>query len=112
METGLVRFHEDLQSSGLTAITFAEILQKCICRYMKATITVSGRGLIAIPAKLRKAAGMRPQDNLIAETTPDGILLRPAVTLPIEVYTPERIAEFDAAESELAAVLGAGAERP
>lgn len=79
---------------------------------MKATVTVSGRGLIAIPAKLRKAAGMRPQDNLIAETTPEGILLRPAVTLPIEVYTPERIAEFDAAESELAAVLGTGAERP
>lgn len=79
---------------------------------MKATITVSGRGLIAIPAKLRRAAGVRPQDNLIAETTPEGILLRPAVTLPIEVYTPDRIAEFDAAEAELAAVLDTRAERP
>jgi len=31
--------------------------------------------------------------------------LRPAVTLAVEVYTPEREREFDAAEAELAAVL-------
>lgn len=79
---------------------------------MKATISVSGRGLIAIPAKIRKAAGIRPQDHLIAETTPEGILLRPALTLPVEFYTPERIAEFDAAESELAGELAAGADQP
>jgi len=72
---------------------------------MQATISVSGRGLIAIPAEIRRAAGIRPQDNLIAETTPEGILLRPALTLPVEFYTPERVAEFDAAESELAEVL-------
>lgn len=72
---------------------------------MEVTVTVSGRGLISIPAKLRKAAGIRPQDNLIAETTPEGILLRPALTLPLELYTPERVAEFDDAESELAEIL-------
>jgi hypothetical protein len=33
------------------------------------------------------------------------ILLRTAVTLPLEIYTPERVAEFDAAEAELASVL-------
>ena len=70
---------------------------------MKATVTISGRGLIALPAKMREAVGIRPQDNLIAETTPEGILLRPAVTVPIEIYTDERIAEFDQAEAELAA---------
>jgi antitoxin PrlF len=69
---------------------------------MKATLTVSGRGLIALPAKMREATGIRPQDNLIAETTPEGILLRPAVTVPIEIYSNERIAEFDKAEAELA----------
>ena len=65
-------------------------------------MVVSKRGFISIPAEMRKAAGIRPQDTLIAETTPDGILLRPAVTLPVEIYSPERIAEFDAAEAELA----------
>ncbi len=72
---------------------------------MQATISVSGRGLIVLPVEMRKEAGIRPQDTLIAETTPEGILLRPAVTLPVEIYTPERLAEFDAAEAELAAVL-------
>ncbi len=72
---------------------------------MQATISVSGRGLIVLPVEMRKAAGIRPQDTLIAETTPEGILLRPAVTLPVEIYTPGRVAEFDAAEAELAAVL-------
>jgi bifunctional DNA-binding transcriptional regulator/antitoxin component of YhaV-PrlF toxin-antitoxin module len=72
---------------------------------MQMTLSVSGRGLIALPAAMRKAAGIRPQDTLIAETTPEGILLRPAVTLPVEMYSPERISEFDAAESELAEAL-------
>lgn len=72
---------------------------------MRATISVSGRGLISLPAEIRRAAGIRPLDNLIAETTPDGILLRPAVTLPVEFYTVSRVAEFDSAEAELAKVL-------
>lgn len=59
---------------------------------------------------MRKAAGIRPQDSLIAETTSDGILLRPALTLPVEIYTPERVIEFDAAEAELSQVVdGRGA---
>jgi hypothetical protein len=52
--------------------------------------------------------GIRPQDSLIAETTSEGILLRPAVTLPVEIYSQERIAEFDAAESELSQALELG----
>jgi hypothetical protein len=43
---------------------------------------------------------------MIAETTPDGILLRPAATLPAEIYSKERIRESDEAETELAAALG------
>ena len=34
--------------------------------------------------------------------SPERILLRPAVTLPVEMYTSARIQEFDAAEAELA----------
>jgi bifunctional DNA-binding transcriptional regulator/antitoxin component of YhaV-PrlF toxin-antitoxin module len=70
---------------------------------MKATLSISGRGLIALPAKMREAAGIQPQDNIIAETTPEGILLRPAATIPIEIYSDERIAEFEQAEADLAA---------
>jgi AbrB family looped-hinge helix DNA binding protein len=72
---------------------------------MQATLTINSRGVVTLPAKLRQAMGLKADDQLIAETTPQGLLLRPAVTLPLELYTPERLQEFDAAEAELAAVL-------
>ncbi|HEY2186942.1 MAG TPA: AbrB/MazE/SpoVT family DNA-binding domain-containing protein [Caldimonas sp.] len=72
---------------------------------MKATVTINRRGVVTLPAKLRQALGLKADDQLLAETTPEGLLLRPAVTLPLEVYAPEREREFDRAESELAEVL-------
>jgi antitoxin PrlF len=72
---------------------------------MKTTLTVTSRGVITLPAKLRQALGLKADDQLIAETTPEGLLLRPAVTLPIELYSDKRVREFDEAESDLAQVL-------
>ena len=71
---------------------------------MQATLTINSRGVVTLPAKLRQAMGLKTDDQLIAETTPQGLLLRPAVTLPLELYTPERVQELDEAEAELAAV--------
>ena len=68
---------------------------------MRATVTVTSRGLVTLPAKLRKALGLKADDQLIAEATPEGLLLRPAVTLPVEVYSDRRIREFDEGEAEL-----------
>ncbi len=73
---------------------------------MKVTVTMTSRGTIRLPAKLREELGLKADDLLIAETTPEGLLLRSAVTLPIEIYTPEREREFDKAECELATALG------
>ena len=72
---------------------------------MKTTVTLSNRGVVSLPAKLRRALGLKPDDQLIAETTPEGLLLRPAVTLPVEIYTEKRVREFDQAEAELEALL-------
>ena len=72
---------------------------------MQATLTINSRGVVTLPAKLRQAMGLKADDQLIAETTPQGLLLRPAVTLPLELYTPERVQEFDESEADLAAVL-------
>jgi len=72
---------------------------------MKATLTITSRGVVTLPAKLRAALGLKPDDHLIAETTPEGLLLRPAVTLPVEVYSEKRIGEFDEAEADLEKVL-------
>jgi AbrB family looped-hinge helix DNA binding protein len=72
---------------------------------MKTTLTLTSRGVVTLPAKLRRALGLKAEDQLIAETTPEGLLLRPAVTLPVEIYSEKRIREFDEAEAELAKVL-------
>ncbi len=72
---------------------------------MKAVVTMTSRGVITLPAKLRKFLGIRADYQLIAETTPEGLLLRPAVTLPVEMYSVERVREFEESEAELAEVL-------
>lgn len=72
---------------------------------MKATITVTSRGVVTLPASLRRAVGIKADDQLIDEATPEGLLLRPAVTLPIEMYNAKRIREFDAAEADVEKVL-------
>ncbi|MFO1300112.1 MAG: AbrB/MazE/SpoVT family DNA-binding domain-containing protein [Burkholderiaceae bacterium] len=78
---------------------------------MRTPVTMTSRGVITLPARLRRALGLKPDDILIAETTPEGLLLRPAITLPVELYTEEREHEFDEGEAELAAAVR-GHERP
>lgn len=68
-------------------------------------LTTSERGVLTLPAKLRKELGIRPGEPLIAERTPEGLLLRPAIAVPIEIYTDDRVREFEAEEASLAAVL-------
>ncbi|HTR47491.1 MAG TPA: AbrB/MazE/SpoVT family DNA-binding domain-containing protein [Verrucomicrobiae bacterium] len=55
---------------------------------------VGKRGTIIVPAKLRKRYGIEEGSFVTAEAREDGILIRPAVIMPIERYTPERKAEF------------------
>jgi len=72
---------------------------------MRMIVSVTDRGVITLPAKLRKELGLKADDVLIAETTGDGLLLRPAVTLPVELYSAQREQEFDAGEAELERAL-------
>lgn len=55
---------------------------------------VGKRGTLVIPAKLRRRFGIEEGSEVIAEETPQGILIRPAVTVPLELYSDERKAEF------------------
>jgi len=55
---------------------------------------VGKRGAIIVPASLRKRFGIEEGSIVIAEEKDDGILIRPAVVVPVERYTPERKAEF------------------
>lgn len=55
---------------------------------------VGKRGTLVIPAELRRVFGIEEGSEIIAEETPEGILLRPAMTVALEIYGPERKAEF------------------
>ena len=55
---------------------------------------VGKRGTLVIPAKLRRRFGIEEGSEVIAEETAEGILIRPAMTVPIEVYSDERKAEL------------------
>ena len=55
---------------------------------------VGKRGTFVIPAPLRRRFGLVEGSEVIAEETEDGILIRPAVTIALEIYSTERKAEF------------------
>jgi AbrB family looped-hinge helix DNA binding protein len=58
------------------------------------TSRVGKRGTVVIPAALRRRFGIEEGSSIIAEGREEGILLRPALAVPLESYTAERKAEF------------------
>ena len=55
---------------------------------------IGRRGTIVVPAELRRRFGLEEGSYVTAEPLDEGILLRPAILVPLEKYTPERKAEF------------------
>lgn len=58
------------------------------------TSKVGKRGTVVVPARLRRRFGIEEGSLVVAQECEDGILIRPAVAVPVEIYTPERKAEF------------------
>ena len=62
-------------------------------------IKLGKRGQVSIPKSVLNRLGIEGEVPLLVDTTDDGaILLRPAGVYPIELYSDERIEEFDAAD--------------
>jgi len=62
---------------------------------MATTAIVGKRGTLVLPAPVRKRLGLTEGSLVTIEEEPDGGLrLRPAAAVPIEIYSPERRAEF------------------
>ena len=72
---------------------------------MQNKVTINDRGVVTLPVAIRRAFGLKANDELIVEDTDQGILLRPAISVPIEIYSEERIAEFASDEKALAKYL-------
>lgn len=72
---------------------------------MQNKVTINDRGVITIPARMREAFGLKANDELIIEDTEAGLLIRPAFSVPIEVYTEARIKEFASDEDAIGKLL-------
>jgi len=55
---------------------------------------VGKRGTIVMSAKLRRQFYLEEGAYIIVEACDEGILIRPASLHPVEIYTPERKAQF------------------
>jgi len=59
-------------------------------------VKLGKKGQVSIPKAVLKRLGLEGDTPMLVETTPDGaILLRPAGIYPLEIYSDERIREFD-----------------
>lgn len=61
---------------------------------MAETTKIGKRGTVVIPASMRRRLGLDEGSLVLLEEAPDGLTIRPAVAVPIEIYSPERKAEF------------------
>jgi AbrB family looped-hinge helix DNA binding protein len=58
------------------------------------TVTIDSRGAVVIPQKIRARLGMQTNSLLLLEERDGRLILRPALVVAVEKYTPERRAEF------------------
>ena len=74
-------------------------------------VKLGKKGQVTIPKAILKRAGIAEESPLLIAAAPDGsIVLRQAAVYPIELYTDERIAEFER-ENAIPPELASRAER-
>ena len=61
---------------------------------MTKVISINERGTLTLPKEMRQRLGLHAQGKVVVEETAEGILLRAGVTVPVEIYTGKRLAEF------------------
>ena len=60
------------------------------------TVKLGRNGQLSLPRSVMKRLHLQGNETLLLDVSDDGVIrLRPAAVLPIELYTPERIVEFE-----------------
>lgn len=63
------------------------------------TVKLGRKGQMSIPKGILKRLGIEGEATLLVDTTAEGaIVLRPAAVYPIEIYSDERVRDFDVAD--------------
>jgi antitoxin component of MazEF toxin-antitoxin module len=68
---------------------------------MTSTIQINKRGNLSLPKQLMRMLGVKKGGAVLAEPSDQGIVLKPAVAFPVEMYSDSRMAEFNKAEADL-----------
>ncbi len=79
-------------------------------------VKLGKKGQVTIPRAILRSVGLTGDAALLIEATPEGgILLKPAAVYPVEIYSEQRVAEFerenavpDALQTKVRASLGQG----
>lgn len=58
------------------------------------TIKMGRNGTLVIPVAMRRRLGLNEGELVMIEDTAEGITVRPAVAVPVEIYAPQRQAAF------------------
>ena len=69
------------------------------------TIQINKRGTLTLPKEFRKMLGLENGGVVMAESSEKGLLLKPALAFPIELYSDSRVAEFDKEDKALGRYL-------
>ena len=59
-------------------------------------VQLSPRGQLTLPAEVRRVLGLRSGDAFRVSIKEGSVVLEPVAVTPIEFYTDERLAEFQA----------------
>ena len=67
---------------------------------MTKVVNMDQRGTLTLPKELRKRLGLKDGGEVVVQETPEGLLLRPSVAPPVEIYSAKRVAEFQKSNDE------------
>ena len=69
---------------------------------MNRILSINERGTLTLPKDVREKLGLASAGQVLLECEESGkVVLRPCAVFPIEIYSEQRIAEFQEAEAEL-----------
>ena len=59
------------------------------------TVIIGERGQVTIPKRLRQKLGMKPKTPVVVELREGGILIKPAVTVPLREFPDEFVKQLE-----------------
>ena len=62
---------------------------------MNRIVSINEQGAIALPQDLIEKYGLKVGGQIVIEESEAGLILRPNDKFPVEIYSDERVAEFE-----------------